>query len=63
MNREIYAIGDGYVLYPLAEVDRDNYVQLQRQIEGERTLLLMPEVGDMLWDMKLNKENTSFTTI
>lgn len=40
MNREIYAIGDGYVLHPLAEVDRDNYVKLQRQIEGERTLFL-----------------------
>lgn len=27
MSRDLYTSGEGYALYPLADVDRDNYVE------------------------------------
>ena len=37
MSREPYEVGDEYILYPMSDVDRDNYVELQRQINGDDT--------------------------
>lgn len=58
MNREPYAVGNGYILYPLADVDRDNYVEMQRQINGEKTLYLNPKIKDMMWDTLLKDDST-----
>lgn len=59
MSREPYAVGDEYILYPLADVDRDNHVELQRQINGDGTLFLMPGIKDMMWDTLLSDTNTT----
>lgn len=63
MSREPYAVGDGYILYPLADVDRDNHVELQRQINGDGTLFLMPGIKDMMWDAALSNENSKLYSI
>ncbi|MGN0680185.1 MAG: GNAT family N-acetyltransferase [Oscillospiraceae bacterium] len=56
MSREPYTSGEGYVLFPLADVDRDNYVELHRQLNGESSLFLMPIIKDMMWETTLNNE-------
>lgn len=38
INKEIYAAGEGYILYPLSDIDRDNHVELKRQVNGDNTL-------------------------
>ncbi len=63
MSRGPYAVGDGYILYPLADVDRDNYVELQRQINGDDTLFLMPKIKDMMWDTLLSDDSTKLYCI
>lgn len=59
MSREPYATSDGYILYPLSDVDRDNHVELQRQINGDGTLFLVPGIKDMMWDTLLSDTNTT----
>lgn len=63
MSREPYAVGDGYILYPLADVDRDNYVELNRQINGEKTLFLNTKLKDMMWDNLLLDDSTKLYCI
>ena len=63
MEREIYAAGDGYVLYPLADVGRDNYVELQRQINGESSLFLMPRIKELMWNTTLSNETDKLYSI
>ncbi len=59
MSREPHAIDDRFILYSLADVDRDNYEELQRQINGDDTLFLMPKIKDMMWEALLSDTNTT----
>lgn len=52
-QRKIFATDGEYFLYPIAEQDRKNYVELQRQQNGENTLFLNPRSKDMMWQMTL----------
>lgn len=54
MDREIYASDKEYFLYRISEDDRESYVELHRQINGESTLFLNPHCKDMMWDQALN---------
>ena len=38
MNREIYATDGEYTLLPISDEDRENYIELHRQLNGEHTL-------------------------
>lgn len=63
MIREPYTSGEGCVLYPLADVDRDNYVELHRQINGESSLFLMPRIKDLMWNTTLSIETDKLYSI
>lgn len=57
MSREAYAFCEGYVLYPIADDDKDNFVELQRQINGDSTIFLMSAIKDFAWNTLLSYEN------
>lgn len=38
MNREIYVTNGEYTLLPISDEDRENYIELYRQLNGEQTL-------------------------
>jgi hypothetical protein len=41
MNREIYATDGEYTLLPISDEDRENYIELHRQLNGKQTLFLI----------------------
>ena len=55
MNSEIYAAGDGYILYLLSDIDRDNHVELKRQVNGDNTLFLNPATKDIMWNAAIRR--------
>ena len=62
MSREIYAAGEGYILYPLSDIDRDNHVELKRQVNGDNTLFLNPATKDIMWNAAIRQnENKLFS--
>lgn len=56
MNKEIYAAGEGYILYPLSDIDRDNHVELKRQVNGDNTLFLNPATKDIMWNVAIRRD-------
>lgn len=50
MKREIYASDGKYMLFQISDEDRDSYVELHRQLNGESTLFLNPHCNDMMWE-------------
>lgn len=56
MNKEIYAAGEGYILYPLSDIDRDNHVELKRQVNGDNTLFLNPATKDIMWNAAIRRD-------
>ena len=50
MKREIYASDGKYMLFQISDEDRDRYVELHRQLNGESTLFLNPHCNDMMWE-------------
>ncbi len=46
MNREIYATDGEYTLLPISDEDRENYIELHRQLNGKQTLFLNPYCKD-----------------
>ena len=63
MIREPYTSGEGCVLYTLSDVDRDNYVELHRQINGEKSLFLLPKTKDLMWNITLDNEKDKLYSI
>ena len=61
MNREIYATDGEYTLLSIADVDRENYVELHRQINGDSTLYLNPYCKDIMWEQALKGEDKVFS--
>lgn len=61
MNRGIYATDGEYTLCPIAEEDRELYVELHRQTNGESTLFLNPYVKDIMWDGVMTGENKVYS--
>lgn len=57
MNREIYASDGEYTLLKIAADDRDNYIELHRQLNGEQSLFLNPHCKDMMWKYVLEEED------
>lgn len=61
INREIYVTNGEYTIFLIAEEDRDFYVELHKQINGETSLFLNPMVKDMMWDQTLHGEDKIFS--
>lgn len=53
-NREILVHNDRYALSKLLESDREEYVELQSQINGDTTFFLNPLSKDIMWDSALS---------
>ena len=63
MSREPYTAGEGYVLYPITDIDKENYVELQLQINGENSLFYNPVSREKLWNEIINDENNKYYSI
>lgn len=61
MNRIIYAEDGEYKIYPISDEDRENYLELHRQINGEGTLFLNPVCKDMMWESVLIGKDKTFS--
>ncbi len=61
MSRTPYATDGEYTLYLLADIDRENYVELHRQINGESSLFLNPHIKDMMWDSTIHSESKIYS--
>lgn len=53
-NREILVHNDSYAISKIIESDREEYTELQRQINGEATLFLNPLSKEIMWDFVLS---------
>ena len=63
MSREPYTDGEGYILYPITDIDKENYVELQIQLEGENSLFYNPISREKLWNEMINDENNKYYSI
>lgn len=63
MSREVYASGDGYILYPLADVDRENYIELQLRLNGDDATFLASGINNTIWEETVNDENSRYFSI
>ena len=63
LNRQVYVSDNEFIICPIADEDRDNYVELHRQINGDYCGSLelqnpdsdTPEIGIDLFENKRNK--------
>ena len=56
MSREILVCNGKYALSRIIEADRDEFVELQRQINGDGTFYLNPKCKDMMWEITLGSK-------
>ena len=61
MNREIYATNGEYTLLPISDEDHDNYIELQRQLNGEQTLFLNSYCKDVMWKQVVEGKDKVFS--
>lgn len=54
MDRKEFTFNNKYRLYPIAEEDREEYVELHRQVNGENTLFKNPMAMDLMWEETIN---------
>ena len=57
MSREIFTSNDKYILYPLSEEDRSNYLELNAQIEGDS--IILRKHSDCIWESVM-EDTTKF---
>lgn len=61
MNRKIFAADEEYLIIPINDEDRDDYVELHRQLNGNETLFLNPICKDMMWEQVLNGKDKIYS--
>lgn len=61
MNRKIFAADEEYLIIPINDEDRDDYVELHRQLNGNGTLFLNPICKDMMWEQVLNGKDKVYS--
>ena len=61
MKRAIYATDGDYTIYPISHEDYEDYIELHRQINGEKTLFLNPGCKDVMWEAVLNGKDRVFS--
>jgi len=59
--REVYATDGNYIILHINEDDRENYVELHRQVNGEETLFLNPVCKDIMWEHVLEGKDKVFS--
>lgn len=61
MKREIFAADDEFTICAIANEDRSDYVELHRQLNGEKSLYLNPLSKDMMWEQILSNADSVFS--
>lgn len=61
MNRIIYTENEEFKIYHIDDEDNENYVELHRQINGDKTLFLNPVCKDMMWEQVLHGKDKVFS--
>lgn len=61
MNREIFATDNEFIICAIADEDRNDYVELHRQLNGETSLYLNPLSKDMMWEQILSNADSVFS--
>ena len=52
MGRDIFAADGEFIICPISDVDRSDFVELYRQLNGEASLYLNPALKDMMFTAK-----------
>lgn len=60
-GREIFAADGEFIICPISNADRSDYVELHRQLNGETSLYLNPVSKDMMWEQILNHADSVFS--
>lgn len=60
-NREIFATDSEFIICAIADEDRNDYVELHRQLNGETSLYLNPLSKDMMWEQILSNADSVFS--
>ena len=61
MKRKIFAADEEYLILPVEDEDRDNYVELHRQLNGNETLFLNPICKDIMWEQVLTGKDKVYS--
>lgn len=60
-KREIFATDGEFIIYAIANEDRSDYVELHRQLNGEKSLYLNPISKDIMWEQILSNADSVFS--
>lgn len=61
MGRDIFAADGEFIICPISNADRCDYVELHRQLNGEASLYLNPVSRDMMWEQILKNADSIFS--
>ena len=61
MGRDIFAADGEFIICPISNADRCDYVELHRQLNGEASLYLNPISRDMMWEQILKNADSVFS--
>ena len=61
MGRDIFAADGEFIICPISNADRCDYVELHRQLNGEASLYLNPVSRDMMWEQILKNADSVFS--
>ena len=60
-GREIFAADEKFIICNISDTDRNDYIELHRQLNGEASLYLNPISKDMMWEQILNDADSVFS--
>ena len=60
-KRDIFVEDKEFIICPISDADRNDYVELHRQLNGEASLYLNPLSKDMMWEQTLNHADSVFS--
>lgn len=60
-EREVFTSDENFIICNISDVDRSDYVELHRQLNGETSLYLNPISKDMMWEQILDKADSVFS--
>ncbi len=60
-KRKIFAADGEFKICAIADEDRSDYVELHRQLNGEKSLYLNPLSKDMMWEQILSNADSVFS--
>ena len=60
-KRDVFATDGEFKICAISEEDRDDYIELHRQLNGETSLYLNPKLKDMMWEQILDHADSVFS--